>query len=399
MGVTFGPDNNPASPPPAVPVTSFGAPKKSRRGLILGIVVLILIILLAAGGYALYGKLQTKENVQALPSTKIGVMFAFTGGSSTMGYGEMKGIQLAKKQLGADNIELIQMDSQCDKAISPGAMQRLVDQKVIAVIGDGCSSASVAALDLANKNKIPMISPSASSPKLSIPDDYFFRVVPPDTFQGAYLAKTVWDKGIKTTAVFYTNEPYGIAINDVFKTEYEKLGGKVLTSVTAESDVIELSSQISAIKKSNPGAVIFVPNSITSGAAAIKLAREAGITVPFFGGDAMYDRTLFTNAKTAAEGLKITSFPVGTKAFKQLLLTEYQGEELYAASQSYDAFESVYRAIKAGARTGEQVKEKLPAVSFEGVSAKIAFDKNGEISDPAYKYALLTVKDGSFVAE
>jgi branched-chain amino acid transport system substrate-binding protein len=378
----------------------IAGPKKSKRGLILGITALVLILLIAAGGYTAYKALQPKETAQdTLPNVKVGALFAFTGGSSTMGYGEMKGIQLAKKQLGADNIEIVQMDSQCDKTVSPGAMQRLIDQKVVAVIGDGCSSASVAALELANKHKIPMISPSASSPKLSIPDDYFFRVVPPDTFQGAYLAKTVFDKGIKTTAVFYTNEPYGTAINDVFKAEYEKLGGKVVSAVTAESDVIELSTQINTIKKANPGAVVFVPNSITSGAAAIKLAREAKITVPFFGGDALYDRTLFNNAKTAAEGLTITNFPVGTKEFKQLLLTEYQGEELYAASQSYDAFEAVYRAIKAGAKTGEQIKTQLAKVEFEGVSAKIKFDKNGEISDPAYKYALLTAKDGTFVAE
>lgn len=362
--------------------------------------MLLLILLVAAGGYAAFRYLQPKDSAaQTVPPLKIGVMFAFTGGASSMGYGEMKGIQLAKKNLGADNIELIQMDSQCDKTVSPDAMKRLVDRKVIAVIGDGCSSASVAALPQANANKIPMISPSASSPNLSIADDYFFRVVPPDTFQGAYLAKTIWDKGIKTAAVFYTNEPYGTAINAVFKEKYEALGGKVVAEASAESDVIDLDAQINTIKAAKPGAVLFVPNSITSGAAAIKLAREAGIAVPFFGGDGLYDRNLINNAKTAAEGLIITTFPTGTKDFKQMLLTEYQGEELYAAPQAYDAFDSLYRAIKAGARTGEEIKAKLPSVSFEGVSAKISFDKNGEISDPNYKYALLKIKDGSFIPE
>jgi branched-chain amino acid transport system substrate-binding protein len=382
-------------PSAALPLPT--APKKSTRGLLVAGIALIVLIL-AGAGYFGYQYLQSQATPPA-PPVKIGVLMDFTGSASSMGYGTTKGIQLAKKQLGADNIELVQMDSQCDKEVSPGAMQRLVDKQVVAVIGDGCSSASVAALEIANKNKVLMISPSASSPKLTIPDDYFFRVVPPDTFQGAFLAKTVFDKGHKTAAVFYTNEAYGQAMNSVFKEKFEALGGKVVASVFAESDVIDLRTQINTIKAAKPQAVVFVPNSIFSGAAAIKLARESGVTVPFYGGDGLYDRTLINNAKVASEGLIITSFPTGTKAFKQLLLAEYQGEELYAASQAYDAFEVLYRAINAGARTGEELKAKLPSISFDGVSGPIKFDKNGEISDPAYEYDLLQVKDGSFAAQ
>jgi branched-chain amino acid transport system substrate-binding protein len=359
-----------------------------------------LLLAIGAGSIFAYNYLKTKSKPAAasLPQLKVGVLMAFTGGSSSMGYGEMKGIQLAKKQLGADSIQLVQMDSQCDKTVSPDAMKRLVNQQVVAVIGDGCSSASVAALPIANENKIVMVSPSASSPSLSIPDDYFFRVVPPDNFQGAYLAQSIYAKGIKSVALFYTNEPYGQNMNKVFTQKFTALGGKVLTSQTADSDVIDLGAQIKAIKDSKPGAVVFVPNSVVSGVAALKLARQAGLTVPFYGGDGLYDHTLITNAGTAADGLTITSFPTGSKAFKQLLLTEYQGEQLYAAAQGYDAFTAIYQAIKNGARTGAQIKDQLPKLSFDGVSGHIKFDANGEISDPSYKYDLLTVKDGSFVA-
>jgi branched-chain amino acid transport system substrate-binding protein len=353
----------------------------------------------AAGGFGVWHLLQSRSKTATPPTVKVGVMMAFTGGSSSMGYGEMKGIQLAQKQLSADNIELVQMDSQCDAKVSPDAIKRLVQQQVVAIIGDGCSSASVAALPTANENKIPMISPSASSPKLSIADDYFFRVVPPDNFQGAYLAQSVWNKGIKTVSIFYTDEPYGTAMNNVFTQKFQALGGKVITSVGAASDVINLQTQINAIKTSKPGAVVFVCNSVTSGAAAIKLARQAGLTVPFFGGDGLYDSNLVSYAGTSAEGLTITSFPTGTATFKQSLLSAYGGEQLYAAAQGYDAFEAVYLAVKNGATTGAAIKNYLPKESFDGVSAHIKFDHNGEISDAAYKYALLTVKDGSFVAQ
>jgi hypothetical protein len=46
----------------------------------------------------------------------------------------------------------------------------------VAVLGEVCSGASVAAAGVSNAKKLPIISPSSTSPSLSQPD-FFFRVV------------------------------------------------------------------------------------------------------------------------------------------------------------------------------------------------------------------------------
>jgi branched-chain amino acid transport system substrate-binding protein len=139
------------------------------------------------------------------------------------------------------------------------------------------------------------------------------------------------------------------------------------------------------------------PNSVVTATAVLKLSREAGMNVPFFGADIMYDTTIINNAKEASEGLTISSFPTGTKAFKQSLINEYQKtEQLYAAPQAYDIVRALQIAVQDGATTGEQIKNALPNITFEGVSGKIKFDQNGEISDKDYKYDLFQVKDGTF---
>lgn len=370
-------------------------PKKHRKGALALIIVIILVLVAAIAGYALL-----KKNAEPTSSTrvKVGVMMAFSGGSSSMGYGANKGIQLAKKQLGADNIEIVQADSKCDPKTAAEAIKKLIKQNVAAIIGEGCSSASVAALPAANNSKTVMISPSASSPTLSIPDDYFFRVVPPDTFQGAFMAKAIYDKGIRNVAVFYTNEPYGTGMNKVFQEKFEGLGGKVVATASAEPDVINLSDQINRLKAGNPQAVFIAPNSVISGTAVVKLLREAGVAVPLFGADIMYDNTIISNAASASEGLTITSFPTGTKSFKQALTNEFQvTEQLYAAPQAYDALHAIDIAVKKGATTGEEIRRMLPSITFQGVSGKIAFDANGEISDKNYTYDLLQVQNGKFV--
>lgn len=383
-----------ATPMVTPPVTAPASAPKRKRGLLITIVV-VLLLAIVGGAYAAY---HFSKSSKKPAHVKVGVMMAFSGGSSSMGYGAMKGVQLAKKQLGADNIDIVQMDSKCDPKAAVDAMKRLIAQKVAAIIGEGCSSASVAALPLANNSKTVMISPSASSTTLSIPDDYFFRVVPPDTFQGQFDAQAIYDRGIRTVAVFYTNEPYGTSMNKVFQEKFEGLGGKVVATTSAQPDVIDLSDQMNQLKQANPEAIFFAPNSVVSGTAAMKVGREVGIKAPYFGADILYNTTIIDNAPTAVEGLTITSFPTGTKAFKQALLNEYGvSEQLYAAPQAYDALHAIYLATQKGASTGEAIKNILPTLSFDGVSAHIKFDQNGEISDKGYKYDLLQIKNGAFV--
>lgn len=388
----------PTPPPSTQPEPSTRRPQPeqhhARKGIFLALVALVIVAIVAIG-VVLAVQIMTKQSTSRI---KVGVMMAFSGGSSSMGYGAMKGVQLAKKELGADNIEIIQVDSKCDAKTAGEAVKELIAQNVVAIIGEGCSSATVAALPAANNAKIPMLSPSASSTTLSTPDDFFFRVVPPDTFQGSFMAQTIYDRGIRKVAIFYTNEPYGSSMNAVFREQFESLGGQVVATASAEPDVIDLNTQIQTLKAASPEAIFIAPNSVVSATAAMKLAREAGIKAPFFGADIMYDNTIISNNPAVAEGLTISSFPTGTKAFKQSLVNEYgKSEQLYAAPQAYDIVHLLQLAVQRGATTGEQIKNLLPGIALDdGVSGFKQFDSNGEVSDKSYKYDLFQVKNGAF---
>lgn len=368
--------------------------KRKRWLWVVTIVFAIGIVLAIPAGFQIY-RLTTAPKV--VPPVKIGVLAAFTGGSSSMGYGIMKGVQLAKKQLGATTVEIVQADSQCDPNMAREAMKRLLEQKVIAVIGDGCSSATVAVLPLANNNKVLMISPSASSTALSIPNDYLFRVIPPDSFQASFIAEAMKARGIKKAAVFYTNEPYGSNMNVAFQEKFQSLGSEVVATAYSEPDDIDLSAQMKLLKDAKPDGVFIAPNSAVSATAAARVARQAGITVPLFGADIFYDKTIITNAPAATDGLTLTSFPTGIAAFKERLFNEYHmTEQLYAAPQAYDAFEAIYRSLQAGANNGESIRDMLPNLDFEGASAHITFDQNGEVPGKDYSYDVLQIKNGDF---
>jgi branched-chain amino acid transport system substrate-binding protein len=372
--------------------------KKSMKSIY--IVVGLLLVIALIGGWMLYNnsqKMSDSSDKTAGKTIKIGKMLPLSGPASGSGYGESKGIDLAKKQLGASNVEIIQGDSKCDAAVAAEVVKDLIQKGVVAIIGEACSSASLAALPDADANKVVIMSPSSSSPVLSKPDDYFFRVVPPDDFQGKFMAEVVFSKGIKTAAVLHTNEVYGNALSSVFKKSFEALGGKVVSDGSFAPDDINLTTQVAALKAAKPGAIYVIANGATPAVAAMKTTRAAGVTAPFFGSDGLYDPIVVSDSKGAAEGLTITSFSTGTKAFKQALTNAYPSDQLiYGAPQAYDAFQALYLAIQKGATTGEEIKNILPSIEFDGVSGHIKFDQNGETSGD-YKYAVLQVKNGEFV--
>jgi branched-chain amino acid transport system substrate-binding protein len=388
-------DSASTTPDPAVHSGSGEGSKKKM--LIIGAAVAVVLL---AGGLAAYMMMgnDKKEAEKPKPSFKVGVLLPFSGGASGSGFGELKGVQLAKKQLGADNIELIQADSKCDADEAVKAIKELIAKGVVAIVGEACSGASLGALPEANTAQIPLVSPSASSPGLSIANDYFFRVIPPDQFQGAFTAKLLYEKGLKNVAVLNTDESYGNSLAEVFKAELEKLGGKVVSAGKFASDEIKLKTQVDALKAANPQAIYLISNSSPSAIAALKLVRAAGVTAPFYGADSINDNAILSEAQDAGEGLTVTTFSAGTKAFKQALTNEYPSEEfLYAAAEGYDAFAAIYKALEAGAATGAQVKTQLAKIDFTGVSGRIKFNAAGELTDAEHAYDIVVAKDGTFV--
>jgi branched-chain amino acid transport system substrate-binding protein len=353
------------------------------------------IIIFAVG---IYWIIQTVNSRKIFDTpVKIGIMMPFSGDAGNIGYGVLKGIQLAVKDIGVTNIELIQEDTKCDKALVPAGFENLVQKGVIAVIGEGCSGASLAALPLADKAKVVLLSPASSSPDLSIANDYFFRVVPPDTLQGKIAATYVYGKGKRKAALLYTNEPYGRGLTKSFKENFIRLGGTVVADVSFMRDVINLQKEAASVQSSGPDVVYLVSNSLTSASAVIRLMRSQGVGAMIFGSEALGDNIIIKDAGASAEGVMLTSFSGGTVAFRRSMKSAYgTSEGFYGAAQGYDAYKALFLAVSKGARTGEAVKIALSALAFDGVSGKIKFDSFGDVSE-GYVYDIYQITNGKFV--
>ncbi|MBE6014224.1 MAG: ABC transporter substrate-binding protein [Lachnospiraceae bacterium] len=378
-----------------------------KRILALGLSAVLAISMLAGcGGNG--GGSKADSNV-----IKIGVFEPQTGENGGGGLQEVDGIRYANKQKNTVKIgdkeykiELVEVDNKSDKTEAVTAAQKLVDEKVIGVLGSYGSGVSIAAGEIFSKAKIPAIGCSCTNPQVTEGNDYYFRVCFLDPFQGTVMANYAKEVGCTKAAILtQKGDDYSVGLGTFFKNAFEKLGCEVVANEQYETGAQDFKATLTNIKSKNPD-VIFAPSSIATAPLIIKQARELGITAKIMAGDTWENGEIIKNAGKDAEGVCLSTFfdEDGVDAdgksfiegFKAYLKENKKDEVIPAVSAlGYDAYNALVAAIeKAGSTDPSKVQEALKSVSVKGVTGDISFDNNGDAKkDMAF---IKTVEGGAF---
>lgn len=242
---------------------------------------------------------------------KIGHFGSLTGNTATFGQETQRGLELAVEELNAKGgvlgkkIELITEDTRSQTQDAGLAAEKLIGQdKVAVLIGEVASSLSLVAAPIAEREKVPMISPASTNPKVTVDNgktrEYVYRICFIDPFQGKVMAKFAREN-LKVTKVAILQDnanDYSVGLAKNFKETFTAMGGEIIEEQAYEAGQVDFKSQLTAIRAKNPEA-IYVPGYYTEvGLIAIQ-ARELGIKVPLMGGDG-WDSPELT--KGAAQG-------------------------------------------------------------------------------------------------
>ncbi|MFA6269497.1 MAG: ABC transporter substrate-binding protein, partial [archaeon] len=161
-----------------------------------GVIALIVLAIIAIG----FNVTQINGNFTAgaKETIKIGYLGPLTGDMASIGEGQLKAVLLAVDEINSKGgingakIELIAEDGTCDGKAAITAMTKLVEvDNVKYVVGGQCSSETIAAAPLAEKNKVLLLSPLSSNPNITTMGDYIFRNYPSDSYQGKIAAEYV----------------------------------------------------------------------------------------------------------------------------------------------------------------------------------------------------------------
>ncbi len=126
----------------------------------------------------------------------VGVYGSLTGTTATFGISTRDGIAMATDEANqaggvfGKKIRLIIEDDQGKPEEAQTVVTKLVNKdRVIAVLGEVASSRSLAAAPVCQQNRVPMITPSSTNPRVTQVGDFIFRVCFIDPFQGLVMAK------------------------------------------------------------------------------------------------------------------------------------------------------------------------------------------------------------------
>jgi len=330
------------------------------------------------------------------PAIKIGVMCPYTGELSTYGLAIKNGVNLAFEKANPENVELVYEDSAGSvKAAMDGIRNLVQEEDVQAIVGDVTSGSTLTAAPFANKYHVSLISASSTSPDITDSGDYIFRTIPSDDQQGRFASELIYDDGHHNLALIFTNNGYGIGLAKVVRESYADIGGRIVADESVDAGSSDVSALVSGLKAVNPDAVYLISNSPEVSAQILNEIAVQGIDTCLYGSEGLMGQTTLDIGK-AAEGLTVTAVSSGTSEFAQDYEAAYgEGPGPFSA-QGYDAALALFKVIREGASTKEEIKNALYSVEFDGVTGKVSFDENGNI---AGGYIASTVKNGHFVED
>jgi branched-chain amino acid transport system substrate-binding protein len=337
--------------------------------------------------------------VLAQTVVRIGHVAPMTGGIAHLGKDNENGAKLAIADLnkagltiGGQKIkfELLSEDDAADPKQGTAAAQKLVDAKVVGVIGHLNSGTTIPASTLYNRAGIPQISPSATNPRYTLQGyKTAFRVVANDSQLGGTLGRYAVNelKG-KSIATIDDRTAYGQGVADEFAKGVQAAGGKVVTRQYTTDKATDFSAILTTIRGRKPD-VVFFGGMDAVGGPMLRQMKQLGIDAKFMGGDGICTSELpklagdaVGNAKVfcAEAGGVVGKFEKKMADFRTRFKAETGEEVKLYAPYVYDATMVMVEAMKKANSTDPKAYlPELAKIKYEGVTGPIAFDKNGDI--------------------
>ncbi|MFG2130284.1 branched-chain amino acid ABC transporter substrate-binding protein [Streptomyces sp. NPDC048751] len=360
----------------------------------------------------------------------IGVDAPLTGDLSALGLGIKNSADLAVKT--ANKQEFVKgvefkieaTDDQAQPSVGQQNAQKFIsDKTVLGVVGPLNSGVSQQMQKPLNDAGLTQISPANTGTELTQGDGWktgksvrqfktFFRTATTDEIQGAFAAEYLYQKaGKKKVYLIDDQKTYGAGLAASFKTNFTKLGGKIVGSDHVNPDDRDFNAVVAKIKKTGADA-LYYGGEYPAAAPLSQQLKDSGQNIPLMGGDGIYSGE-FPKLNKKAEGDLATSVgkPVEQLPSAKEFIANYKNagyKDAYEAygGLTYDATWAIIEAVKIAVEGNDgkvpsdgrkAVLDAMAKVKFDGVTGTISFDEFGDTTNhmmTAYK-----VKNGAWAPE
>jgi branched-chain amino acid transport system substrate-binding protein len=339
----------------------------------------------------------------------IGLSTPATGPAAVASEWERWGVDLAVEEINAAGgvlgrkLEVYTLDNKCNPSEGVNVANKLVDAKVVAIVGSHCSSAHLAVMPIIKEAKIPMITGIASNPQITDlsgvgGNEWAFRINPSDKSMmdalGAYLgARQIF----KTVAVVGEDTDFGRGGAAAFKTVAASAGISIISEDFHAQNAPDYTSILTRLQQRRPDAIAI----FQLGGDSINFLRSAmqlGVAIPYTGRVELGGRNQQIIEAGGMEGsIGAWSYTADidtpqNKAFVEKIKVKHGATPYLQTWGSYDSVRIIAQAIRdVGTTDTTAVRDAMKKLKFTLVYGKeTSFDDHNQ----AGRYVLIqAVKD------
>jgi branched-chain amino acid transport system substrate-binding protein len=288
-------------------------------------------------------------------------------------------------------IELVSSDDRSDIETCVRTYEKLMgSDKVDLVLPPWGSNANFAVAPLANRFGYPFLAPTALSRKLiEMKLPYFFMLLQqPEPMMNA-LVDMLKANGVKTAAVIYVDDLFGLENHAALKTAVQGSGITLVEEKSYPLGVKDLSPVLRAMKDKAPDAFIgltYPPDTIL----ASKQSKEIGFNPKFFYASVGTAFQLYRNVMGAgAEGvLGMGSWnaktSAGAKAYFDAHVKKFGGKEpdRWASGACWAGLEILTAAVAQHGLDRKAIRDHVAGKEHVTILGKIKFNGSENVGTP-----------------
>jgi branched-chain amino acid transport system substrate-binding protein len=321
---------------------------------------------------------------------RVGAFMSLSGDTAQYGLSALNGIRMAVEEANAAGgvkgrrVDLVVRDTRSDGFETSVVVDKLArEEHVHALLGEVVSSRSLAAARVAQREQVPMLTPSATSPEITAVGDYIFRSCYTDTFQGVALARFAVERlgALRAALLVDRDQAYSVELARLIREDFERRGGKVVAEQEYPDGESDFSVQLAEVGAAQPD-VVFIPGYYMEVALLARQARALGISAPLVGGDGWDSPRLAQIGGQAIAGGYFTTHFSAEDPDPQVQRFVADFRRLYGsapdsfAATAYDAARIMLAAIeRAPTLERAAVRDSLAATrDFPGVTGAVTFN-------------------------
>ncbi|MDM8567561.1 extracellular solute-binding protein [Candidatus Halobeggiatoa sp. HSG11] len=317
-------------------------------------------------------------------------------------------------------LELLIFDDQNDKDKARQVANEIVEQnKAHAVIGHYTSSACLEGGEVYKKANIPTISATCTADDVTKNNDWYFRVVPNNKFQGIFLANYVkrvlnYDE---ITIIYDENSDYSKTLLNGFENLYLGLKGTIKNKWSIANDASTTTNEkieniTKQILQDHVESNIFLALNAEQAKEFIVSMRRKGLNYPMVGGDSIGKKTFaaqfneypeeqaqpgfFSDGIYAVSPMIYDVAGENAQLSRNAYINKYHEEPTWVAVTAHESIQVIVEAMQDANIKGEpnnlinerkQIRDYLATRSsmetgIKGLNGKFHFDLHGNAVKP-----------------